>query len=60
MNEARRFNEWLRAHYPSASRVHKGMMYAAWNAAQAPAARPTPPQKLAKRKLRPVGMSGDE
>lgn len=62
MNEAQRFNEWLKAHYPSASRVHKSMMYAAWNAALAPAAKPPAPKtaKKPKPKSKPLGMPGDE
>ena len=69
MSKAEKFQAWKAAHYPTASRVHTQMMYAAWCAstdwspkAAAPAPKPKPKPK-AKPKAKVVnapGAPGDE
>ena len=51
MTEAERFNAWADATYPNRTRHDTGRMYAAWNAALAPApAKPAPKAKKTRAK----------
>lgn len=65
MNQAERFQAWKKKRYPTASRVHTSMMYAAWSAALGPVAAPKkvapkkPPLKASSKALK-TGQAGDE
>ncbi len=63
MTDAEKFQAWKSAHYPTSSRVHTQMMYAAWVAAtswNAPKDPPAPKPKTSRRSTSRTFEVGNE